>query len=445
MHTGYVLSNTTQSCKYWYDFGEKLNIVTDTAPSVNSPTWTLEKNGDSYKMYFVDENGAKKYLEVFTMNIDVRAAGATDQYSMLSIDNTEEGFVIYVTGKDYYLTTYKKLSDSTLTCTGANSSFAGATADGEAWWQFYKVVEKGTGSVGNTQPSTPDTDVVAKDNDNDATPNFSFVFTTDIHIGNGSGALTNVEKMYQDIASLVESGVEVDTILISGDLTQEGYKDEYYTLLRSLNKYSVDGITTYTTMGNHDVRSFDYNSSTRTDEERWAEMWGNYTEFMYASTKLVLEVPYYHVEIAGHNGTVYDLVVLCTETPEKDNIKMSKTQLDWFEAKLEEIEKEKGTDQNILVMCHQPVPGTVSKSNCYDQYGSEVKSIIAEHPQVIYMSGHVHTGPQIYNQNAGTYLDGAATYSRTQYMFVEAYDGYFIVKVRDFSSGTWKSETRVDF
>ena len=443
MHTGNVLSNTVQTSNYWY-LTSKNNVLTDKAPSVNSPTWTLEKSGDSYKMYYMDGT-SKKYLAVYTLEIAIQSSAYASE---LTFANTDDSFLIYVTGKDYYLTTYKD-NNGVLNSSAGSDSLATASGNGQPWWQLYKVVEKGSSSEGgaddDVEPETPE-DVVAKDNDNDGTPNFSYVFATDVHIGNGSSATTNAIAMYQDIATLVENGTEVDTVLISGDLTQLGYRSEYMTLLSIINRYSVDGITTYTTMGNHDVRSYDFESSTRTDDERWAEMWGYYTEFMEETTNIVLEVPYYHVEIAGHNGTVYDLVVLCTETPEKDNINMSEAQLAWFEATLDEIEAEKGTDQNILVMCHQPLSGTFTNTNCYDQYNAEVKSIIAEHPQVIYMSGHLHTGPQVYETDgAGTYLDGESTWESTKYFFVEAYDGYFIVKVRDFSTGEWTSETRIDF
>ena len=278
-----------------------------------------------------------------------------------------------------------------------------------------------------------------KYDDPDTGANFTFAFSTDVHVGNGSDAIANVRTMYKDFDKLLDEGVELDTILISGDLTQDSYEGEWDLMLNAVTTFSPAGIRTYSTLGNHDVRSYDYSDGGRPKDERWAEIWPRYQAFMTETSGLSLTVPYYHVEIEGHNGTTYDLVVLCTETAEKDNINMSSTQLAWFEAKLEEIEAKRGADQNIIVMCHQNVPGTVSSSDYYDQYEEEVENIIAEHPQVIYISGHIHTSykkGKIVDEGKGIYVDGIALYEEPYYRVIEIYDDYIQFRIRGID-GTW--------
>ena len=297
-------------------------------------------------------------------------------------------------------------------------------------------------------PSDEDEEDVYDDPDTGA--NFTFAFSTDIHVGNNSSAIVNVRNMYKDFAELIEEGVELDTILISGDITQNSYQGEWDAALAAVEWYSPKGIKTYSTLGNHDARSYDYNDDGRPQDERWAEVWPRFAEFATETAGLELEVPYYHVEIEGHNGTAYDLVVLCTETAERDSSYISDTQLEWFEDTLNEIEAEKGTHQNIIVMCHQPIDGTIySLSNSAYHVGDandSIKDIIAEHPQVIYISGHIHTpytnsSNVITNYGEGIYVDGIALieYDDVYYRVVEIYDDYIKFRIRG-ANGTWLTD-----
>lgn len=266
--------------------------------------------------------------------------------------------------------------------------------------------------------------------------NFSFLFSTDIHFQASSSNLNDFKKMYQDVKN---TGVDINAIFISGDLTQDSLANEWELLRRYIDAYSPSGVTTYTTMGNHDARSYDYDDSERTDEERWAEVWGYYQQHMYDVTGMELAVPYYHVEIDG-----YDLISLCTEGPERDSAYISDTQIAWFEAKLAEIAAAKGT-QNIIVMLHQPLASThvaagSAASNNVGVANDTLEEIIAKYPQVIYISGHIHTNSEkveVINDGKGIFIDGFAVQNYNECWYVEIYDEYVRVRSRDFSSKSW--------
>ena len=265
---------------------------------------------------------------------------------------------------------------------------------------------------------------------------FSFLFTTDIHFQSGANQLNQFKKMYQDVK---KTGVDIDAIFISGDLTQESKDTEWELLRKYIAAYSPDGVTTYTTMGNHDARSYDYDDETRTPEERWAEVWGYYQQHALDVFGMELEVPYYHVEING-----YDLIVLCTETAERDSANITDTQVEWFRNKLAEIAAAKGT-QNVIVMCHQPLASThvaagSAASHNVGTANDAIEEIIAQYPQVIYLSGHIHTGEEkleVINDGKGIFLDGYAIMNYKACWYVDIYEDYVHVRARDFSTGSW--------
>lgn len=265
---------------------------------------------------------------------------------------------------------------------------------------------------------------------------FSFMFTSDIHFTSGASQLTQFKKMYQDVA---KTEVGIDAIFIAGDLTQTSEADQWELLRKYIAAYSPEGVTTYTTMGNHDARSYDFDESTRTEEERWAEVWGYYKQHALDVFGMELEVPYYHVEING-----YDLIVLCTETAERDSANISETQVEWFRNKLAEIAAAKGT-QNVIVMCHQPLASThvAAGATAAQNVGTSndaIEEIIAQYPQVIYISGHIHTNEdkmEVINDGKGIFIDGFAIQNYKTCWYVEIYDEYVHVRARNFSSGEW--------
>lgn len=271
-------------------------------------------------------------------------------------------------------------------------------------------------------------------------PNFSFAFTTDIHVGQKDSNLVTLNAFYKDLSTLISGGEKIHAVVAAGDLTQNSYKDEYDTLLSYIRKYSPEGLTTYTTMGNHDARSYDYDAGGRIMEERWAEVWPYFQSFLEDSTGIASSTPYYHVEVEGNNNKKYDIIVLCTEFALKDDAYISNKQVVWFGQKLKSITEEKG-DQNIIVMCHQPVPGT-HRSGDSNQFGSQgelIKMMIAQYPQVIYLSGHIHSGlsnNMVYNEGTGIYVDGLALANYNYYHYIDIYDDCIRVRVRG-TNGQW--------
>ena len=272
---------------------------------------------------------------------------------------------------------------------------------------------------------------------NTSDANFTFAFAGDTHIGNTEAALMNLRSMYDDLAAQVAGGLKLDTLFLTADLTDNSYETAWYALSCVGRWYSTKGVTTYTTIGNHDARTEGYQTDTN-KPATWQESSKRYYNFVSNINEKEVNAfasqtsPYYHVEING-----YDVVVLATEDAERDNAQISQTQLKWFENTLAEIQEEKGSDQSIIVVTHQPINNTLYSYRTIGQHigdeGEELKAIIAKYPQVVCISSHLHYPPEsckAINTGEGIYIEAPALYSSGCYRVVQIYDDYLVVKTR---------------
>ncbi|UVI27742.1 metallophosphoesterase family protein [Paenibacillus spongiae] len=265
-------------------------------------------------------------------------------------------------------------------------------------------------------------------------PLVSFEVITDMHVTHDKNHVHN--KNFDDaLKDMVALNPDSDGLMTIGDNTENGTEAEYKELHRIFNLYKNDLPETYFVQGNHDVR------------------WGDWTKFSELFKKYTnMQSNYYDVWIKG-----YHFIFLGTEKGLKDYSYLSETQLKWLDEKLSENESK---DKPVFIFHHQPLKNTVSgandgflKSNYW--YGvrqdTELKTILAKHPQSIMFSGHTHwelgAPDTMYNDKYATMFNAAATSylwtdantgkDGSQGYFVEVYGDKVLVKGRDFKNNSW--------
>lgn len=276
-------------------------------------------------------------------------------------------------------------------------------------------------------------------------PEADIVFATvsDIHL-NGSGErISRLNKFLSDVKTAAPDAMAV---LSAGDLTDNGTEAEFESYWSIIESAAPEGVTVLSAMGNHDARGDFLGGASQ--ESRWNAAKSRYLNGLNEYLGTSCTDTYYHMEIGG-----YDFIVLNTENADKDTATISETQQEWFKAKLAEISAAK-PGKPIFVMLHQPLtdthPGTTVFESTVGASGKALKAIVAEYPQTVFMSGHIHNGvgySDIINDGKGIYLDLPSIYSNTTgntsvtlAYYVSVHGDLVRFRVRDFQSGEWLNE-----
>lgn len=266
----------------------------------------------------------------------------------------------------------------------------------------------------------------------------NFVVMSDPHIGGNSSTHPRVLNLVDGLKDAATYLPNVSAILIAGDLTENGYEDQYKGLSYALDFSPTSNLLL--TMGNHDAGR-DQGGNFEEAYNMYLKYCGEYLQGTDPS------VPYYARWIKG-----YHFIVLCTEGAEWDGAYISDTQLAWFEKKLAEGAED---GKPIFVMCHQALnythPRTENPENQIGPASDKIKAIIEKYPQVIYMSGHTHNGfgySPVISNGAGTFIDVPPMRGTTAYgykssgvlWYVHVYKDYVIFSARDYTSQKWLPE-----
>lgn len=263
----------------------------------------------------------------------------------------------------------------------------------------------------------------------------NFVVMSDPHISGSASdnaRVMNLVKGLQDTATYLP---KISAVLIAGDLTENGYEEQYKGLDYALRFSPTQNLLL--TIGNHDAGR-DLGGNYKVAYDRYLKYCGKYLKGIDTS------VPYYDKWIQG-----FHFIVLCTERTEWDGAYISDTQLAWFEKKLGEGAVD---GKPIFVMCHQALnnthPRTDDPENQIGPSSDRLKAIIAKYPQVIYMSGHTHNGfgySPVISEGQGTFVDIPPMRGTTAYgykssgvlWYVHVYNDHVTFSARDFEAGKW--------
>lgn len=229
-----------------------------------------------------------------------------------------------------------------------------------------------------------------------------------------------------------------DALIINGDIANSGRENEWVHTIELMNKYPTLP-QTYFSLGNHDLYLGDYNTQISYFKK-------------YAKTNSV----YYEKEING-----YHHLFLGSESSSYSSVDayLSNEQLNWFDNKLAEYEKE---NKPVFVYLHQSLSNTVAGSLKNQGWNGitqdeQFRNIISKYKNVLFFNGHSHWDlnsyqtmytkddnlPNIFNTasvaylwssyylNTGEYLKGSQGY------YVEVYEDKILVLGRDFTNSKW--------
>ncbi|MFZ7943426.1 metallophosphoesterase family protein [Neobacillus sp. 19] len=268
-------------------------------------------------------------------------------------------------------------------------------------------------------------------------PDLIFPVISDVHIKASNNQTLN--KFVTTLEQLNLAAPRQDAFVVVGDLTDNGYTQEYDKFFNAYNTKKQTQAVSMFAIGNHDYWN---GLSVANAQQRFLEKTG-------------MESIYFHRVIKG-----YHFIILGTEDGLTEGT-FSEKQIGWLGEKLREAAAE-DPHKPIFVFHHQPIMGTI--------YGSEwgfsknrdlFYDTLKAYPQVISFSGHTHyplDDPRIIHQkdftsigtSTGAYLwletgriqgevpEGADILN--QALIVEVHHNKVLIKRRDIHNNDWTGE-----
>ncbi|MBE6795607.1 MAG: hypothetical protein E7533_03375 [Ruminococcaceae bacterium] len=265
----------------------------------------------------------------------------------------------------------------------------------------------------------------------------------------------NLMALAEDINN---SDIELDAFMIVGDIAENGMIEEFDRVYSHICDFNVKNYVMVT--GNHDIRLRDIDQA----KGRFLDFMNSLNAEENAQNEIYFK---YMVED-------YTFLVMGSEKANFEDAFISDAQLQWLNIELKEATK---TGKPVFVLCHYPLaeshglPGTWGSANSDDVYGQlptyevpedpdftgsigkqseEVFDIISSYKNVIFITGHLHTGfgknsYQVINEENNVIginvpsvginnKDGAYNNPGTGY-FVEVTPDAVYFRARDFALG----------
>ncbi|MCX7571432.1 metallophosphoesterase [Tumebacillus sp. DT12] len=269
-------------------------------------------------------------------------------------------------------------------------------------------------------------------------PELRFPVISDTHVQ--SWDTRSQTKFKQALTDLHNVAPKSDAMVITGDLGNGQPAD--YAALSAILSGTPHPAQTLFTIGNHEFYKAWMNTSGQFSEKTFPNgetEQASITRFLHLTGESKV---YYERWIKG-----YHFLVLGSEQYRQSNPAnlesawLSSGQLHWLK---EELKEKKEANRPIFVFLHQPIEQTVQ--------GEELRAILAEHPEVIFFSGHTHTylghpntlmRDQFTRVNTSSVLDpvnGAdqqISPEQSEGMVVSVYDDKVVIQGRDFHGKRW--------
>ncbi len=248
------------------------------------------------------------------------------------------------------------------------------------------------------------------------------------------------------------AGEGVDSLLVAGDIAENGLLCEYQYITDKLANANVDSFMF--AVGNHDVRlKLNYKKTVE-----------NFTSFCNNLNSLVgnddfkIDALSYTYEVKG-----YKFIVLGTDKTEFEESYLSDGQLEWLDS---ELQQATASGKPAFVVCHQSLKDThglpdtwnspIDAAGTIGDQSDELKAILNKYNNVFMISGHLHTGLGQYtyekidnfhsiNLPSVTINNKDGDYNNTGTGFViEIYDNHVLFRARDFAKGIYVPEQNID-
>lgn len=241
------------------------------------------------------------------------------------------------------------------------------------------------------------------------------------------------------------SSIKLDALVIAGDIAENGLESEYRFVSEKLVD-AGDNIGQYIiSYGNHDIRMRAFCQQSK----RIANFHNELCDGKVEKNRL-----YYTTEVNG-----YKFVVMNSDRTEFEEGWYSDEQLAWLDS---EIASTADSGKPVFVINHQPLkkthglPGTWGSPAIFDagsigDQSDEVKAIFEKYDNVIYITGHLHTGFGEYTyEDHGSFKsinlptiacnnDNGCEEDGQGYIF-EVYEDRIVARARVFATGTYMPE-----
>ncbi len=261
---------------------------------------------------------------------------------------------------------------------------------------------------------------------------------SDIHINANQNHIHN-QHFAAALADIRKLSPNSLGIFVNGDVADHGQKAEY-DALQAIIENAGEGVPPlYAAIGNHD---FDGGQSAAAQIRQFLSGTGCDSETVYFDRVIEgVHFVFLGSEAAGVNAT------------------LSKAQLDWLE---ETLEADKAAGRPVFLFLHQGIMDTVAGTFAYQGWHGvnspeRLKSILAEHPEVIMFAGHSHWVleseqsikpaddqlPTVLNTSSCAYLwdDGCMTTNvgivGSQGYYIYVYEDRVVFRGRNFDTGEW--------
>lgn len=268
-------------------------------------------------------------------------------------------------------------------------------------------------------------------------PDLVFPVISDVHIK--KTGTKDIQKFSHTLHQLNEIVPKQDAFVIIGDLTDNGFTEEYDRFMSVYHTGKQSQAVSMMAIGNHDY----WNGLSVADaQKRFLEKTG-------------MDSIYFHKVIKG-----FHFIVLGTEDGKTEGT-FSIKQIKWLSEKLK-LAKADDPKKPIFVFHHQPIKETIYGSEWgFSENRDLFYDTLKEFPQAITFSGHTHyplDDPRIIHQkdfttvgtSTGSYLwldagriqgevpDGAEFLN--QALIVEVYNNKVIIKRRDIHNNDWTGD-----
>ena len=204
----------------------------------------------------------------------------------------------------------------------------------------------------------------------DFTPVIRFIAASDTHVETYLDTESNrIQKMLRLGYAIADEDAEynaLDAVLIAGDLTDDGRKDQFNAFTAALNSCLREG----TRFLGVTAKSHDGNNMSRKEvHDCYTALTGNPADF--------------HTVINGFH-------FIGLSASDNDDVHYDDGQIAWLRAQLEEATAE-APDKPVFVMHHEHVRGTVYGSSDFEGWGETYfTDVLKDFPQVVDFSGHSH-------------------------------------------------------
>ncbi len=294
----------------------------------------------------------------------------------------------------------------------------------------------------------------------------TFAAISDTHILEYPEDVYKLTLLEMGLYDMEKAENSLDALVISGDFTNNGKREQYKKIEKSFSKYSPADSIIFSG-GNHDAWARD----AETQEERIETAKELFIEYNEKIAGREVDNVYYSEVING-----YTFIVLGSEGSEEDDPVVSDTQLNWLDT---ELAKATADGKPVFVVSHWPFNGTHGLPNTWEgapadkvipdldpatggfgERNDEIFAVMNAYKNVVLISGHIHNGivnnvedtkygyssveqiGNIWSVNLPVYhtiTNRGRTAPGMGFVF-EVYESEIIVRARSFSGGVWYTE-----